>query len=275
MTRVADARRRLHRGPPPRHRRRAPAGAPAGRGGRPPSASAADTARGLLRRAGSRSADRTGAEPSDGAGSRPARRLRRRPPAAYAELAAHPARRSCPAAGTRGGRLRTGAPTRCGRAASSAPPSTSRRRTPGGSRSWPGSRPRWPRSATRSCPAAAIEDAVAHLDGRPRPHDRGHGAFRDWMQERSDAAVADLADVHFDIPEQIRTLECRIAPTQTGGIYYTGPSEDFTRPGRMWWSVPDGRHHVQHLARDDDRLPRGRPGPPPAGRSDGGARRSC
>src|SRR5262249_52629520 len=25
-----------------------------------------------------------------------------------------------------------------------------------------------------------------------------------------------------------------------GGVYYTGPSEDFTRPGRMWWAVPAG-----------------------------------
>src|SRR3712207_1117346 len=33
-------------------------------------------------------------------------------------------------------------------------------------------------------------------------------------------------------------LECRIAPTQSGGIYYTAPSDDFSRPGRMWWSVP-------------------------------------
>ena len=40
--------------------------------------------------------------------------------------------------------------------------------------------------------------------------------------------------------ESLRNLECRIAPTQTGGIYYTGPSEDLTRPGRMWWSVPPG-----------------------------------
>ncbi len=29
-----------------------------------------------------------------------------------------------------------------------------------------------------------------------------------------------------------------IAPTTSGVIYYTGPSEDFARPGRMWWSVP-------------------------------------
>ncbi|HEY9562930.1 MAG TPA: DUF885 domain-containing protein, partial [Nocardioides sp.] len=35
-------------------------------------------------------------------------------------------------------------------------------------------------------------------------------------------------------------IECMLAPTNDGGIYYTGPSEDFERPGRMWWSVPDG-----------------------------------
>jgi uncharacterized protein (DUF885 family) len=50
-----------------------------------------------------------------------------------------------------------------------------------------------------------------------------------------------MADVHFDIPEPIRRIECRIAPTSDGGIYYTGPSEDFHRPGRMWWAVPDGQ----------------------------------
>ena len=60
------------------------------------------------------------------------------------------------------------------------------------------------------------------------------------MQELADRAIAELADVHFDIPEPIRRIECMLAPTNDGGIYYTGPSEDFTRPGRMWWSVPDG-----------------------------------
>ena len=49
-----------------------------------------------------------------------------------------------------------------------------------------------------------------------------------------------MADVHFDIPAPIRRIECMLAPTNDGGIYYTGPSEDFEPPGRMWWSVPDG-----------------------------------
>jgi uncharacterized protein (DUF885 family) len=89
-------------------------------------------------------------------------------------------------------------------------------------------------------PGGTIEDAVAALDANPAVNIEGKEAFRDWMQERADAAVAELADVHFDIPEQVRRIECRIAPTNTGGIYYTGPSEDFSRPGRMWWAVPDG-----------------------------------
>ena len=60
------------------------------------------------------------------------------------------------------------------------------------------------------------------------------------MQETSDHAVAELGKTHFDIPEPIRRLECMIAPTKEGGIYYTGPTDDFSRPGRMWWSVPEG-----------------------------------
>jgi len=60
------------------------------------------------------------------------------------------------------------------------------------------------------------------------------------MQETSDRAVAELGETQFDIPDEIRRLECMIAPTQEGGIYYTGPTDDFSRPGRMWWSVPVG-----------------------------------
>jgi len=58
------------------------------------------------------------------------------------------------------------------------------------------------------------------------------------MQGKANEVISTLAGTHFDIPEPVRTIECLIAPTQTGGIYYTGPSEDFSRPGRMWWSVP-------------------------------------
>jgi uncharacterized protein (DUF885 family) len=83
---------------------------------------------------------------------------------------------------------------------------------------------------------------VAHKLLRPVPVTlarggelHGTGALRDWMRVTSDAAIDALAGRHFDIPVPIRRLECLIAPTQEGGIYYTQPTADLTtRPGRMW-----------------------------------------
>ncbi|MDG4822331.1 DUF885 domain-containing protein [Asanoa sp. WMMD1127] len=89
-------------------------------------------------------------------------------------------------------------------------------------------------------PGASIDDAVHALDSDPARRIEGKEAFRDWMQGLADKAIAELHGTHFDIPEQVRRIECMIAPTSDGGIYYTGPSEDFTRPGRMWWAVPAG-----------------------------------
>ncbi|QBR92016.1 DUF885 domain-containing protein [Nocardioides euryhalodurans] len=95
-------------------------------------------------------------------------------------------------------------------------------------------------TADRVLPGASYAEAVAHLEGDASRRIEGREAFRDWMQELADRTVAELADVHFDIPGPVRRIECMLAPTNDGGIYYTGPSEDFSRPGRMWWSVPDG-----------------------------------
>ncbi|PZU38317.1 MAG: DUF885 domain-containing protein, partial [Microbacterium sp.] len=89
-------------------------------------------------------------------------------------------------------------------------------------------------------PGSSIEEAVAILEADPARKLHGTEALQRWMQATSDRAIAELGASHFDIPEQIRTLECMIAPTNEGGIYYTGPTDDFSRPGRMWWSVPEG-----------------------------------
>lgn len=87
-------------------------------------------------------------------------------------------------------------------------------------------------------PGTTVEQAIELLDDDPAYTLEGTDALRRWMQETSDAAIAALDGTHFDIPAPLHTLECRIAPTQTGGIYYTGPSADLARPGAMWWSVP-------------------------------------
>ncbi|HEY2298818.1 MAG TPA: DUF885 domain-containing protein [Jatrophihabitans sp.] len=97
------------------------------------------------------------------------------------------------------------------------------------------------RTADKIAPGESVVEAIEALDGDAARLLHGTDALQAWMQEKSDAAIEALAGSHFDIPEPIRTLECRIAPTSAGGIYYTGPSDDLvTRPGRMWWSVPKG-----------------------------------
>jgi uncharacterized protein (DUF885 family) len=92
----------------------------------------------------------------------------------------------------------------------------------------------------RRIAGGSVADAVAALDNDPTRKIHGTDALQAWMQQLSDNAVHELGREHFDIPDIMRKLECHIAPTKDGGIYYTGPSDDFSRAGRMWWSVPEG-----------------------------------
>lgn len=95
-------------------------------------------------------------------------------------------------------------------------------------------------TARQIVPAGTIAEAIAALDADPNYLLHGTTELRNWMQRQADDAIARLvAERHFDIPEPLRRIECRIADTNDGGIYYTAPSDDLSRPGRMWWSVPD------------------------------------
>lgn len=95
-------------------------------------------------------------------------------------------------------------------------------------------------TANRIKSGASVAEAIAFLDADAARKLHGTKALQEWMQLKSDQAIEELGRTHFDIAEPIRALECMIAPTHHGGIYYTGPSDDFSRPGRMWWSVPEG-----------------------------------
>src|SRR5215469_12663087 len=87
---------------------------------------------------------------------------------------------------------------------------------------------------------ATVEEAVAILDEDSARRVEGRENFRAWMQELAERTISELHGMHFDIPQPAHRIEAVIAPTNDGGIYYTGPSDDWSRPGRMWWSVPDG-----------------------------------
>lgn len=95
-------------------------------------------------------------------------------------------------------------------------------------------------TASEICPGGSVADAVAALNKDPTRSVSDPDAFREWMQATAEETIVALSRVHFDIPPQVRTLECRFATSGSGVIYYTAPSEDFARPGRMWWAVPAG-----------------------------------
>ena len=94
--------------------------------------------------------------------------------------------------------------------------------------------------AAKIMPGADLFEVMDALNNDPQRTLHGTEDLRTWMQGVADEAIRELGKTHFDIPEPVRTIECMIAPSATGGIYYTGPTDDFSRPGRMWWSVPEG-----------------------------------
>ncbi|MEU7102894.1 DUF885 domain-containing protein [Streptomyces longwoodensis] len=76
--------------------------------------------------------------------------------------------------------------------------------------------------------------ALAHLDEHGR-HIEGVDEVRDWLQGLMDEAIEKLDGTHFELAERVRRVESRIAPPGSAAApYYTGPSEDFSRPGRTW-----------------------------------------
>ncbi|RFS83891.1 DUF885 domain-containing protein [Actinomadura spongiicola] len=93
-------------------------------------------------------------------------------------------------------------------------------------------------AAGRVMPGEPLPAVVAALDADPAHRLKGADAFRGWIQELADRAIADLDGVHFDIPEPLRRIDCRIPPVESG-IYYLAPAEDLSRPGTVWWTVDD------------------------------------
>ncbi len=91
-------------------------------------------------------------------------------------------------------------------------------------------------TAERISPGASTAEAIAILENDDARAIEGEDAFRDWMQQTQDETMQALLGTHFDIAEPVQRIEAMIAPP--GGalaMYYTGPSEDFSRPGRTWY----------------------------------------
>jgi len=93
-------------------------------------------------------------------------------------------------------------------------------------------------TARRIVPRGSVADALRVLETEPARSIDGVDPYRAWLQDLHDRALNDLDGRHFDIDPRVKVVEVTIPPA--GGAlapYYSGPSEDFARPGRTWWPI--------------------------------------
>jgi uncharacterized protein (DUF885 family) len=84
--------------------------------------------------------------------------------------------------------------------------------------------------------AAGYEEVRDHLNRSPEQLLHGADAYRDWLQDVSDAATARLNGWQFEIPDQLLRCDIGIPPEgSAAAAYYTPPSEDLSTPGRTWF----------------------------------------
>jgi uncharacterized protein (DUF885 family) len=88
--------------------------------------------------------------------------------------------------------------------------------------------------AAKILPGSSPREAMQYLDGHSEVVE-GVEKIRIRLQSLMDEAMANLDGTHFDLADPIKVVEARIAPPGSAAApYYTGPSQDFSRPGRTW-----------------------------------------
>ncbi len=98
-------------------------------------------------------------------------------------------------------------------------------------------RSRMQEAAEQISPGAPLAGVLDLLQTDPSRSAPSQEAFRELMLARLERALADLDGEHFDVPEPIRRLDVKMAPPGGHlGAYYVPPSEDYSRPGTVWWS---------------------------------------
>ena len=90
--------------------------------------------------------------------------------------------------------------------------------------------------AARILPNGSVPEVIELLETDPKRAIEGEDNLRAWLQDLMDTTIAEMNGVHFDIPGPVRRVEAMLAPPGGGAsMYYTPPSEDFSRPGRTWY----------------------------------------
>jgi len=83
----------------------------------------------------------------------------------------------------------------------------------------------------------SVEGVIDVLDTEEAHAAPDHEAFTRFVQEIQDTAVQQLDGAHFDVPDPLKQVTVNLAPPGGSlGAWYHSPSEDFSRPGSIWYA---------------------------------------
>lgn len=99
--------------------------------------------------------------------------------------------------------------------------------------------------ASRLAPGSSLADFVRSLEDHPDQRIDDLDRFLGLMRDRQARALEDLMKSHFDVPEPIRRIEVKLAPPGGAlGAYYVPPSEDFSRPGTVYYAPSSSKTYA-------------------------------
>lgn len=94
--------------------------------------------------------------------------------------------------------------------------------------------------AAEILPGAPVPEVIRHLTTDPARCVSSAAELLDAVRTCQHDAIERLDGRHFDLPAPIRRIEVRLAPAGGAlGAYYVPPSEDFSRPGTIWYAPGD------------------------------------
>ena len=86
-------------------------------------------------------------------------------------------------------------------------------------------------------PEKTVEEVINLLENDPDRSAATREEFVAFISDIQDRAIAQLSGDHFEVPDELKTVTVNIAPPGGSlGAWYVGPSEDFSRPGSIWYA---------------------------------------
>jgi uncharacterized protein (DUF885 family) len=83
----------------------------------------------------------------------------------------------------------------------------------------------------------SVSEVVHMLDTDPTRAASTREEFVEFVSAIQQKAIAQLDGEHFDVPDELKAVTVSIAPAGVPlGAWYVGPSEDFRRPGSIWYA---------------------------------------